>query len=110
MVARCLLVLRKRFERIAKMPRRRQSSRASERSASRGKANRQLIRTIVLGTVAVSLAIVWLGEQYGIAAEESLSYLGSAALFVLLLVALAVAGFGGLLLLRRLIGGREEND
>lgn len=65
---------------------------------------------MTLGTVAVGLAIYWIGEQYGIEPQETLSFLGTAVLFVGLLVALGGLGFGGLLLVRRFTRDREKND
>jgi hypothetical protein len=64
--------------------------------------NRRLMRTIVLGTVAVAFAIYWLADAYEVDTEELLSYLRTSLAFVLLFVVAGV--LGGLLLrgLRRL--------
>ncbi|MGK0222134.1 MAG: hypothetical protein ACI9ON_001372 [Limisphaerales bacterium] len=62
--------------------------------------NMRLIRTIILGAIAVTVAIVWMGDQYGIEREETLRYLGTAALFVGLLVGCGLLGLGTLIAAR----------
>lgn len=72
--------------------RRSSSSQARARlSASRGVSGR-LIRTLVLGSLAVFGAIYWLGEEYGVDREETLSLLVSSLVFVLVLVGAGLAG------------------
>ena len=78
------------------MPRRRHRTLALDRNEGRKVAARRLARTILLGTVAVVLALLWLGKQYGIDPSIMLEYLGVGLLFVAALVA---AGLVGALLL-----------
>lgn len=87
-----------------------QRSHAGDRQGSGRRANLRLLRSVSLGAVAVVLAIYWLGDQYGISPEETLEFMFTAGLFVGLLVVAGLIGFAGLLLLRKLIAGREKND
>ncbi len=73
---------------------------AAERIAVQRAANLRLIRTVILGTIAVAVAIIWLGDQYGIEREETLQYLLAAVLFVATLGALGFLGFGCLWIFR----------
>lgn len=66
---------------------------ATQRISSRRTESLRLVRTVVLGAGAVAAAIIWLGDQYGIEPAETLSYLGSAALFVVGLALLGLLGF-----------------
>ncbi len=66
--------------------------RAFERNEARRQGNFRLIRTIVLGVVASVVAIVWLGDQYGIDRQVMLDFLGASALFVGLLVLTGLVG------------------
>ena len=59
---------------------------AIERASARRAGWIRLTRTILLGTLATVAAIVWLGEQYGIQRQVMLEFLGTSALFVLLLM------------------------
>ncbi len=54
--------------------------------------HRRLVRTLLLGTLAVTASIYWLAVEYGVNMRELMGYLGTSALFVLLFAALAVAG------------------
>ena len=87
-----------------------QRSHAGDRQGSGRRASLRLLRSVLLGTLAVGLAIYWLGDQYGISSEETLEFMATAGLFVALLIVAGLLGFGGLLLLRKLIAGREKND
>lgn len=78
--------------------------RAIERNEARRQGNFRLIRTIVLGVVASVVAIVWLGDQYGIDRQVMLDFLGASALFVGLLVLTGLVG-AGLLKLVKVIRG-----
>jgi uncharacterized membrane protein len=52
------------------------------------------VRTIGLGTVAVAFAIYWLALEYGVDIDELLGFLGFSAIFVGMIVGLALlAGF-----------------
>ena len=76
----------------------------------RRRANLRLIRSVLLGTVAVGLAIVWVGEQYGIERRETLSYLLTAFGFVTLLSVAGVAAGAGFFGLRKLLQRRASKD
>jgi hypothetical protein len=87
---------------------RRERTHAGERATGQKGSAARLARTIVLGTMALSGAIVWIGDQYGIDPEETIQFLSYSAIFV---VALVFAGFFGALMLsffkllvRRLLG------
>ena len=84
-------------------------SQASDRIATRKAQYLRLVRTVVLGTIAVAVAIIWLGDQYGIAREETLQYLLGAAIFVVGLALLGLLGSGGLLVVRRILGRAEPS-
>lgn len=71
------------------------SSRAERSGTSR------LARTIVLGTLAAGAGIWWLGRAYDVDSSRLLGYLLASILFVVVLIALAVAGGFALRLLRR---------
>jgi len=64
---------------------------AIERTSARRAGWMRLTRTIVLGAVATVAALVWLGEQYGVQRQVMLEFLGTSALFVILLI---LAGLG----------------
>ena len=90
---------------------RRERPHASERTSGQKGSAAKLARTIILGTLALSGAIVWIGDQYGIEPEETLQFLAYSAIFV---VALVFAGLAGALMLslikvliRRLRGGAD---
>lgn len=84
---------------------RRERARAVDRSVARRMSWARLSRTVLLGTVAVVVAVVWLGEQYGIERRVMLEFVGASFLFVGLL---AVAGFVGSLILRVLRNLRKD--
>lgn len=67
-----------------------------------GRPSARLARTILLGTAAVALALLWLVREFGLDVQELLGYLGVSALFVLGFAACGVLGFGVLWLIRRL--------
>ena len=81
---------------FVKRPSSRMKPSAIERASARRIGWVRLTRTIVLGTVATILAIIWLGEQYGIDREVILKFLLTSAAFVGLLI---VAGLSGAVLL-----------
>ena len=83
------------------------STRASERVSAQRKGSGRMFRTILLGTVAMVAGVLWLGDQYGVAREETIELLLTSGVFVLLLTAAGV--FGALLirLLRWLFSRRD---
>lgn len=68
----------------------------SRSAVGRVRSQRRLVRTVLLGSVAVGLAIHWLADAYGVDGRMLLSALWRSIGFVALLAGLAVAG--GLLL------------
>ena len=74
----------------------------------RVRSHARLTRTIVLGTVAVALAIAWLGDAYDVETADLLSALKASMAFVGIFTALAVVG--GLLLggVRWILGRRQR--
>lgn len=81
-----------------------QRARAVERGSARRAGWLRLARTIVLGTIAAVAGIIWLGEQYGIERSVMLEFLGTSALFVLLLAGTGLVGVAVLIGIRRLLG------
>ena len=68
----------------------------SRLAVGRVRSQRRLARTVLLGAVAVGLAIHWLADAYGVDGGSLLSALWMSIGFVALLAGLAVVG--GLLL------------
>ena len=68
----------------------------SRSAVGRVRSQRRLVRTVLLGSLAVGLAIHWLADAYGVDGRMLLSALWMSIGFVALLAGLAVAG--GLLL------------
>jgi len=62
----------------------------------------RLVRTILLGTVAVAFAVYWLAQSYGVDLDELLGYLRTSLLFVGFFALVGLAGGCLLWLLRRL--------
>lgn len=58
----------------------------------RGGAQRRLVRTIVLGAIALVAGLAWLARQLGIEAEELLSFARISFFLVLGTVLLGVLG------------------
>jgi hypothetical protein len=81
-------------------------SRAGERATIQRKNNNRMLRTILLGTVAMIVGVLWLGEQYGVEREETLNLLAASAGFVLTLVAAGLLGAGVIWLVRLLLRKR----
>ena len=72
----------------------------------RTRSHARLIRTILLGTVAVALAIAWLADAYGVEMEELLGALTASVGFVGIFAVLALLvglllGLGRSILVRR---------
>ncbi|MEQ8859376.1 MAG: hypothetical protein RIC56_12080 [Pseudomonadales bacterium] len=65
---------------------------------------RRLVRTIVLGSLAVVASIAWLSGQLGMDRAELLDFALTSVLLVAGLVVLAVFGAVALRLLKRLLG------
>lgn len=77
-------------------------ARMQRRSAvGRVRSQRRLARTLLLGSVAVGLAIYWLADAYGVEARDLLSALWMSIGFVALLAGLAVVGGLVLVLAKR---------
>lgn len=68
----------------------------SRSTVGRVRSQRRLVRTVLLGSLAVGLAIHWLADAYGVDGRMLLSALWMSIGFVVLLAGLAVVG--GLLL------------
>lgn len=62
---------------------------------------RRLLRTVVLGTLALGAGVWYLADMFGVDRAELLGYLGTSALLLLGLILLAAAAVGLLRLLRR---------
>lgn len=71
------------------------------RRAEATKRNR-LVRTILLGTVAVAFALIWVARELELDRDELLGYLGNSALFVAVLIACSGLGAVVAWLIRRL--------
>ena len=71
------------------------SSPAAKVSASR------LLRTVVLGTLALGAGVWYLADMFGVDREELFGYLGASAMLMLGLMLLAAVTVGLLWLLRR---------
>jgi len=72
------------------------------RLAVAGARTRRLSRTILLGSVVVFLAILWLARELDLDTDELLGYLTTSLLLVGAIMALAVVAGGLLWLIRRL--------
>ena len=68
----------------------------------RGAGHRRLVRTLLLGTLAVAASIYWLAVEYEVNMGELAGYLWASILFVALFAALAVAGAVALRAMKRL--------
>jgi hypothetical protein len=90
---------------------RRDRTQASERTSAQKGSAAKLARTIILGTIAVAGAIVWIGDQYGVDPEQTIQFLALSAIFVGILVFAGLLGSLILslirLLIRRMDGGGE---
>lgn len=67
---------------------------------------RRLVRTVVLGALAVGAAIVWLASEFGMDGRELVGYALTSFGLVLGMVLLAVLGAGLLRALKKLLGSR----
>ena len=83
---------RARLERAEAIRERLQGAPARRRTRNHAR----LVRTILLGTVAVALAIAWLADAYGVETKDLLQALMASLSFVGIFAALAL--IGGLLL------------
>jgi hypothetical protein len=66
--------------------------------------HRRLVRTIVLGTLAVAAGIYWLAGELGMDKQELLNFARTSALLVGAAVLLALLGAGLLRALKKLLG------
>ena len=80
--------------------------RETSRPAARRNSQRRLVRTIVLGSLAVAVAIAWLAVEFGMDTGELVGYALTSLLLVALVVVLALAGAVLLRVVKRLIGRR----
>lgn len=74
---------------------------AVERNASQSGAWWRFARSIGLGTIALTLGVIWVGEQYGVARSEVLEFLGLGLFFVAVLVLAALIFAACAIALRR---------
>jgi protein-S-isoprenylcysteine O-methyltransferase Ste14 len=79
-------------------------SQASQRVALQRNRWRRMARTILLGTTTALAGVVWVAQQYGVAVSDSLAFLGSSVVFVLGLIAVALAAACLLWVVRKLLG------
>jgi peptidoglycan/LPS O-acetylase OafA/YrhL len=73
---------------------------------TRRSSQRSLVRTIVLGTLAVLAAIVWLAAEFGMDTGDLIEYAVTSVVLVLGIVVLAVAGAATLRMAKRLFRRR----
>ena len=99
---RCEYIIDVRIS-VVKRPSPRSKPRAIERTSAQRAGWLRLTRTIALGTIATAVALVWIGEQYGIERKVMLEFLATSALFVGLLVVAGLLGAVVLWLLRKLL-------
>ena len=83
-----------------------QQTRASERVSAQRKSTPRMLRTILLGTVAMVAGIIWLGDQYGVERQETIELMLASAGFVLGLTAAGVLGAVFIRLLRHVFNLR----
>ena len=74
---------------------------AIERNASQSGAWWRFARSVALGTIALTLGVIWVGEQYGVERREVLEFLGVGLLFVAVLVLAALVFAACAIALRR---------
>jgi energy-converting hydrogenase Eha subunit E len=72
-----------------------------KRRVEAGKRNR-LVRTILLGTVAVGLSLIWVARELELDRDALLGYLANSAVFVAILIACSLLGAVLAWLIRRL--------
>ena len=84
----------------------RERARAVERNEARRAQSARLVRTILLGTVAMVAGVFWVGDQYGVERDVLIEFLLTSFLFVGMLI---LAGLGGAFLLKglRQLGRRD---
>jgi protein-S-isoprenylcysteine O-methyltransferase Ste14 len=80
----------------------RRPRRDERRRRGRTRGRNRLGRTVVLGTVAVVLALWWVARELDLDREQLLGYLGTSAVFVAGLIILSLAGAAALWLVKRL--------
>ena len=83
-------------------------TRASDRASAQRKKSNRMLRTILLGTVAMIGGVFWLGDQYGVDRAETLNLLVTSAGFVVLLALAGLAGAGCIWLIRRVFGKNKQ--
>ncbi len=75
----------------------------------RARSHARLARAVLLGTVAVALAIAWLADAYGVRTQDLLNALAASFAFVGVFSALALTG-GSLLFGLRWLRSRRGNQ
>lgn len=85
-------------------------TRASDRAGAQRKKSGRMFRTILLGTIAMVAGVLWLGDQYGVDREETLSLLGASAGFVLILAFAGLVGAGIISLIRWLSRASKQQS
>ena len=83
---------------------------AIERNASQKKDWWRFTRSVALGTIALTLGILWVGEQYGVERREILEFLGTGVLFVGALAVAALVCAAIAIGLRRLLKRNTSRD
>ncbi len=73
------------------------------KQAAASNRTRKLARTIVLGAVAVFLAILWLSNELGLDRGELLGFLATSLLLIAIVVLLAMLAAGLIALIRRFL-------
>jgi high-affinity Fe2+/Pb2+ permease len=78
---------------------------------TRRSSQRRLVRTVVLGTLAVAAAIAWLASEFGMDTGELIDYAVTSVMLVLAVVVLALVGAAVLWVIKRLLRhGRVKED
>ena len=87
--------------------RRRTRPRREPRGALRNRrleavTSKRLVRTILLGTLAVAFAVIWLARELELNPDELLSYLGGSLLLVAIVIGFSLLGGCCVWLVKRL--------
>ena len=85
---------------LVAVPSRRTAGSSNSLLASKVRA-RRVLRSVVLGTLALGAGVWYLADMFGVNRAELLGYLGISALLMLGLILLAAVAVGLLRLLRR---------
>ena len=88
---------------MARRTYKRYTTSAAERVGSQKGSWTKLARTVVLGSIALTLGIFWLGDQYGVDRAVMVEFLITSAAFVGLVVVAAAAGAFLIRFIRKLL-------